>query len=175
MKNTPVHRLIEQAEELRLDASSIETLRSQIPRDSKVEAILREAIEGCHARAFTLLSIAALDVEIPVDAGILVHGTRLLARVDYVAKLGAHLSGDVAGALVVGEGSGGTQFRGVVGRRARAHAPQKGDRPQSAHAGTPPHRFRSPDDACRRGKDSEGLATGRSSLTFARGAIPTGG
>ncbi len=46
MKNTRVHRLIEQAEELRLDASSIETIRSQIPRNSrKVEAILYEAIE----------------------------------------------------------------------------------------------------------------------------------
>ena len=32
MKNTRVHRLIEEAEELRLDASSIETVRSQIPR-----------------------------------------------------------------------------------------------------------------------------------------------
>ena len=101
MKNTPVHRLIEQAEELRLDASSIATVRSQIPRDSgEVEATLQEAIEGCHARAFTLLSIAALDAEIPVDAAILVHGARLLPHVGYVAKLGVRLSGDVAGALV---------------------------------------------------------------------------
>ena len=101
MKNTRVHRLIEQAEELRLDASSIETVRSQIPRDSgKVEAILQKAIEGCHARAFTLLSVAALDAEIPVDAGILVHGARLLTHIGYVAKLGVRLSGDVAGALV---------------------------------------------------------------------------
>ena len=101
MKNTPVRRLIEQAEELRLDASSIETIRSQILRDSgKVEKILRQAIEGCHARAFALLSIAALDAEIPVDAAILVHGTRLLPSVGYVAKLGGRLSGDVAGALV---------------------------------------------------------------------------
>ncbi len=101
MKNTPVHRLIEQAEELRLDASSIETVRSQIPRDRrKMKAILHKAIEGCHARAFTLLSVAALDAEIAVDAGILVHGTRLLTHVGYVAKLGVRLSGDVAGALV---------------------------------------------------------------------------
>ena len=101
MKDTSVHRLIEEAEELRLDASSIETVRSQIRRESgNVEAILQEAIEGCHARAFTLMSIAALDAEIPVDAAILVHGTRLLPHVVYVAKLGARLSGDVAGALV---------------------------------------------------------------------------
>ena len=101
MKSTPVHRLIEQAEELRLDASSIETVRSQIPRDSrKVKAILHKAIKGCHARALTLLSVAALDAEINVDAGILVHGARLLPHVGYVAKLGVRLSGDVAGALV---------------------------------------------------------------------------
>lgn len=72
-----------------------------MPRESgKVEAILYEAIEGCHARAFTLLSLAALGAEIPVDAGILVHGTRLLPHVGFVAKLGVRLSGDVAGALV---------------------------------------------------------------------------
>ena len=174
MKNTPVRRLIEQAEELRLDASSIETIRSQILRDSgKVEKILRQAIEGCHARAFALLSIAALDAEIPVDAAILVHGTRLLPSVGYVAKLGGRLSGDVAGALVAAVEDGRLSWE----REAAAlnFAAWWGDRPQSAHPGTPAHRFRSPDDARRRGKDSERLATGRSSLTFARGGIPAGG
>ena len=101
MKDKPAHPLIEQAEELRLDASSIETLRSQVPRDSgKVKAILQEAIEGCRAEAFTLLSMAALDAKIPLDATILVHGTRLLPHVGYVAKLAVRLRGDVAGALV---------------------------------------------------------------------------
>ena len=116
MKDEPVHPPIEQAETLRLDASSIETLRSQIPRDSgKVKAILQEAVEGCRAEAFTLLSMAALDGKIPLDA----------ALVEAVED--GRLSWE----------------REAIDRR--------------------------------RGKDSGRLATGRSSLTVACGAIPRGG
>ena len=55
---------------------------------------------GCRARAFVLLSLAALEGGAEVDAGVLVHGARLLPHPGYIARLVVRLSGDVAGALV---------------------------------------------------------------------------
>ena len=65
-----------------------------------MEALLVEAIEGNFARAFTLLSLAALNEGIAVDAALMVQGTRLLPDPRYIAKLVGRVSGDVAEALV---------------------------------------------------------------------------
>ena len=79
MKAAPSHPLIDRAEEVRLSAASIEAVGSELPRSQpEVEALLVEAIEGNFARAFTLLSLAALNEGIVVDAALMVHGVRLL-------------------------------------------------------------------------------------------------
>ena len=102
MKAAPSHPLIDRAEEVRLSAASIEAVGSELPPRSQpeVEALLVEAIEGNFARAFTLLSLAALNEGIVVDAALMVHGVRLLPDPRYVAKLVGRVSGDVAEALV---------------------------------------------------------------------------
>lgn len=101
MKTTVLDPLIEEADELRLDVSSLEKLKPRIPPDREaIEALLHEAIAGYRARAFTLLTLAAVDAEIPVDASILAHGARLLPHPGFMLRLGVRLSGDVAGALV---------------------------------------------------------------------------
>ena len=101
MKAAPSHPLIDRAEEVRLSAASIEAVGSELPRSQpEVEALLVEAIEGNFARAFTLLSLAALNEGIVVDAALMVHGVRLLPDPRYVAKLVGRVSGDVAEALV---------------------------------------------------------------------------
>ena len=101
MKAAPSHPLIDRAEEVRLSAASIEAVGSELPRSQpEVEALLVEAIEGNFARAFTLLSLAALNEGIVVDAALMVHGVRLLPDPRYVAKLVGRVSGNVAEALV---------------------------------------------------------------------------
>ena len=101
MKAAPSHPLIDRAEEVRLSAASIEAVGSELPRSQpEVEALLVEAIEGNFARAFTLLSLAALNEGIVVDAALMVHGVRLLPDPRYVAKLVGRVSGDIAEVLV---------------------------------------------------------------------------
>jgi hypothetical protein len=101
MNNDATHPLIEEADALRLEMSSIEALQARIPAgDDELHTILHDAVAASCARAFTLLTVAALEAGREVDAAVLIHGARLLPHPGYIARLGARLSGDVSGALV---------------------------------------------------------------------------
>ena len=66
----------------------------------ELDELLATAVEQSLDRAFTHLSLAALQRQLPVDAGHLQDGAHLLPDPDIVARLAGHCQGDVAGALV---------------------------------------------------------------------------
>jgi mRNA-degrading endonuclease RelE of RelBE toxin-antitoxin system len=101
MRKKPESHLVELAEAIRLSAPAIETFADELPRDPKeVERLLQECIDGYFGRAFTVVSLAALHVGIPVEARFLIEGARLLPNPAYVATLSGHMTGDVTGALL---------------------------------------------------------------------------
>ena len=95
------HPFVLRAESARLSRDAIEALAGEIPRDeAQVDGLLEECIRGYFARAFTTTALAALHAGIPVEARHLVEGARLLPDPGFIAKLSAHVAGDVVGALV---------------------------------------------------------------------------
>jgi hypothetical protein len=95
------HPFVLRAESARLSKDAIEALAGEIPRDeAQVDGLLEECIRGYFARAFTTTALAALHAGVPVEARHLVEGARLLPDPGVIAKLSAHVEGDVVGALV---------------------------------------------------------------------------
>jgi len=95
------HPLVLRAESARLSRDAIEALTGEIPKEAgQVDGLLEECIDGYFARAFTTAALAALHAGVPVDARHLVEGARLLPDPGFIAKLSAHMAGDVVGALV---------------------------------------------------------------------------
>jgi hypothetical protein len=95
------HPFVLRAESARLSREGIEALAGEIPRDAaQVDGLLEECIRGYFARAFTTTALAALHAGVPVEARRLVEGARLLPDPGFIAKLSAHVAGDVVEALV---------------------------------------------------------------------------
>jgi len=101
MRKRPESHLVELAAAIRLSAPAIEMFADELPRDPKeVARLLQESIDGYFGRAFTVLSLAALHVGIPVEARLLIEGARLLPNPAYIARLSGHMTGDVTEALL---------------------------------------------------------------------------
>jgi hypothetical protein len=101
MRRKPDSALVARAEDIRLSAPAIEAFAEELPREPKeIERLLDECIEGCHGRAFTVVSLAALHAGIPVEARFLIEGARLLPNPGYLARLSVHMTGDVTAALL---------------------------------------------------------------------------
>ncbi len=101
MRKRPDSQLVARADAVRLTAAAIEAFAGELPRDPKeVEPLLRESIDGCFGRAFTVFCLAALHRGIPVDARFLIDGARLLPNPGYLARLSVRMNGDVTDALL---------------------------------------------------------------------------
>ena len=96
-----MHPLLLAADDCRLCAGELIELGSRLPtRVEALDELLATAVEQSLDRAFTHLSLAALQQQRPVDARHLHGGAHLLTETDLVARLAGHCHGDVAGALV---------------------------------------------------------------------------
>ena len=107
----------------------------------ELDELLATAVEQSLDRAFTHLSLAALQHPLPVDARHLQGGAHLLPDPDIVVRLAGHCQGDVAGALVeaMNEGRLSWEREGVAlllgawwdqkkgeGRARKSHAAKEG-------------------------------------------------
>jgi hypothetical protein len=95
------HPLVLRAEAIRLSQEAVLSLSREIPGEAEaVDRLLVECSEGHFARAFTVLSLAALHAGVAVDARHLVRGARLLPDPILIGKLSTRVPGDVVGALL---------------------------------------------------------------------------
>ena len=96
-----MHPLLLAADDCRLCSGELIALGSRLPTSAEeLDELLATAVEQSLDRAFTHLSLAALQHQLPVDARHLQGGAHLLPDPDIVARLAGHCQGDVAGALV---------------------------------------------------------------------------
>ena len=96
-----MHPLLLAADDCRLCSSELIALGSRLPTGAEeLDELLATAVEQSLDRAFTHLSLAALQHPLPVDARHLQGGAHLLPDPDLVARLAGHCHGDVADALV---------------------------------------------------------------------------
>ena len=96
-----MHPLLLAADDCRLCSGELIELGSRLPKSAEeLDELLATAVEKSLDRAFTHLSLAALQRQLPVDARHLQGGAHLLPDPDIVARLAGHCQGDVAGALV---------------------------------------------------------------------------
>ena len=96
-----MHPLLLAADDCRLCSDELIELGSRLPKSAEeCDELLATVVEQSLDRAFTHLSLAALQRQLPVDARHLQGGAHLLPDPDIVARLAGHCQGDVAGALV---------------------------------------------------------------------------
>ena len=93
--------LVTRAEAVRMSSAAIQAFADEIPSDEgPLGELLEECIEGYFGRAFTVTALAGLYKGVPVGAGHLVTGARMLPHPGFIGKLSTHVVGDVVGALV---------------------------------------------------------------------------
>ncbi len=96
-----MHPVLLAADDCRLCSGELIALGPRLPTSAEeLNELLATAVEQSLDRAFTHLSLAALQHQLPVDARHLQGGAHLLPDPDIVARIAGHCQGDVAAALV---------------------------------------------------------------------------
>ena len=88
--------LIHAARACRLAKKALRSLGRRLPGDDELSRVLGDVVEARYDRAFTALSLAALDAGRSLDASILEKGAALLPDPGVLAKLAVRMSGEVA-------------------------------------------------------------------------------
>ncbi len=96
-----MHPLLLAAEDCQPCRHDIVSLGPRLSESSdELDDLLSAAVEQSLDYGFTNLSLAALHVELPVDARHLSGGAHLLPEPGILARIAGHCQGDVAGALI---------------------------------------------------------------------------
>ena len=94
-------RLLERARDCRFCQEDLRALQTHLPNDeAALDQLLSESVEKRDDAAFTHILLAALDLELPVDARHLAGGAVLLPDAGLLATVAMRCSGDSAAALV---------------------------------------------------------------------------
>ena len=94
-------RLLERARDCRFCQEDLRALQTHLPDDkAALDQLLGESVEKRDDAAFTHILLAALDLELPVDARHLAGGAVLLPDAGLLSTVAMRCTGDTAAALV---------------------------------------------------------------------------
>ena len=123
-------RLLERARDCRFCQEDLRALQTHLPNDkAALDQLLSESVEKRDDAAFTHILLAALDLELPVDARHLAGGAVLLPDAGLLATVAMRCSGNTAAALVeaVKHGSMGNEREALALLLAGKWCKERGD------------------------------------------------